>query len=43
MNAGVSQGPILSPLLFSLMLSSLAICKDVPQLLYADELSIFVV
>ena len=40
---GVPQGSILSPLLFSLMLSGLPMCSDVHHLLFADDLSMFVV
>ena len=42
-DVGVPQGSILSPLLFSLMLSGLPKCRDIHTLLYADDLSMFVV
>ena len=41
-NQGVPQGAILSPLLFTLLLSELPNFKDTHTLMYADDISLFV-
>ena len=43
LDQGVPQGAILSPLLFSLILSDLPNFQDTHSLLYADDLSMFVI